>query len=87
MDERESTYPDGVQAKDGTIYIIYDHQRYTVNRHGDAGVGSVQMAVFREEDIREGKLVSDKSRLKREVTRLRKEPPGGKYARAAEPVD
>ena len=88
LDERESTYPDGVQAKDGTIYIIYDHQRYTLSRHGEAGVGSVQMAVFREEDIREGKLVSDRSRLKMDVTRLRKEPPqGGNDARAAEPVD
>src|SRR5690606_6404897 len=32
LDERESSYPDGVQAPDGTIYIIYDHQRYTLNR-------------------------------------------------------
>jgi hypothetical protein len=74
LDERESSYPDGVQAEDGTIYIIYDHQRYTLNRHGEEGVGSVQMAVFREDDIRAGKPVSDESRLKIDVTRLRKEP-------------
>jgi hypothetical protein len=72
LDERESSYPDGVQAGDGTIYIIYDHQRYTLNRHGEEGVGSVQMAVFREGDIRAGKPVSDEARLKINVTRLRK---------------
>ena len=28
LDEREKvTYPDGVQADDGTIYIIYDYNR------------------------------------------------------------
>ena len=74
LDERESSYPDGVQASDGTIYIIYDHQRYTLNRAGEKGVGSVQMAVFREDDIRAGKSVSDQSRLMIDVTRLRKEP-------------
>jgi hypothetical protein len=73
LDERESSYPDGVQAGDGTIYIIYDHQRYTLNRLGEEGVGSVQLAVFREDDIRAGKPVSDESRLKINVTRLRKE--------------
>jgi hypothetical protein len=74
LDERESSYPDGVQAEDGTIYIIYDHQRYTLNRHGEEGVGSVQLAVFREDDIRAGKPVSDGARLKADVTRLRKGP-------------
>ena len=72
LDERESSYPDGVQAENGTIYIIYDHQRYTLNRNGKEGVGSVQLAVFREDDIRAGKPVSDGARLKVDVTRLRK---------------
>ena len=72
LDERESSYPDGVQAEDGTIYIIYDHQRYTLSRQGEEGVGSVQMAMFREDDIRAGKPVSDEVRLKINVTRLRK---------------
>jgi hypothetical protein len=76
LDERESSYPDGVQAADGTIYIIYDHQRYTLNRHGKRGVGSVQMAVFREEDVRAGKPVSD-VRLRIDVTRLRRETKAG----------
>ena len=74
LDERESSYPDGVLAADGTIYIIYDHQRYTLNRTGKRGVGSVVMATFREEDVRAGKPMSDEVRLKIDVTRLRKEP-------------
>jgi hypothetical protein len=74
LDERESSYPDGVQASDGTIYIIYDHQRYTLNRQDKEGVGSVQLAVFREDDIREGKPVSDEAKLRINVTRLRKKP-------------
>jgi hypothetical protein len=61
-----------VQASDGTIYIIYDHQRYTLNRQDKEGVGSVQLAVFREDDIRAGKPVSDGAMLKINVTRLRK---------------
>ena len=52
LDERESSYPDGIQAEDGTLFIIYDHQRYTLNRAGKRGVGSVVMATFREADIR-----------------------------------
>ncbi len=71
LDERESSYPDGVQAGEGTIYIIYDHQRYTLNRQGEEGVGSVQLAVFREDDIRAGKPVTDEARLKVDVTKLK----------------
>ena len=74
LDERESSYPDGIQAEDGTLFIIYDHQRYTLNRAGKRGVGSVQIAVFSEEDVRAGKPMSDEVRLKIGVTRLRKEP-------------
>lgn len=77
LDERESSYPDGVQAADGTIYIIYDHQRYTLNRDGKEGVGSVQMAMFREEDVRAGQLVSVNARLQVDVTRLRDESEAG----------
>jgi hypothetical protein len=77
LDERESSYPDGVQAADGTNYIIYDHQRYTLSRHGKRGVGSVQMAVFREEDVRASKPVSEDVRLRIDVTRLRRETEAG----------
>ena len=73
LDERESSYPDGVQGSDGTLYIIYDHQRYTLNREGREGVGAVLMATFREEDVRAGKAESDKSRLRVTISRLREE--------------
>lgn len=63
IDERKDvTYPDGVQAEDGRIYIIYDHQR--------TPLGEVLMATFFEEDARAGKPVSGKVRLREEVARL-----------------
>jgi len=63
IDEREDvTYPDGVQAEDGTIYLIYDHQR--------TPLGEVLMATFREEDVRAGKSVSDKVKLRTLIDRL-----------------
>ena len=58
------------EAKDGTLFIIYDHQRYTLNRAGKRGVGSVVMATFREEDVHAGKPVTDKVRLHQVVTQL-----------------
>ncbi|MBL6706117.1 MAG: exo-alpha-sialidase [Planctomycetaceae bacterium] len=70
LDERESSYPDGIQTDDGTLYIIYDHQRYTLNRAGQRGTGSVVMATFLEEDVRAGKPVTDKVRLHQVVTQL-----------------
>jgi len=63
LDERDDvTYPDGVQAKDGTIYLIYDHQR--------TPLGEVLMATFREEDVRAGKIVSTQASLKKVIARL-----------------
>jgi len=70
LDERTSSYPDGTQAPDGSIYVNYDHERYTLNRENQRGVGSVFMAVFREEDIRAGKPVSKAARLNVEISRL-----------------
>jgi len=65
LDEREDvTYPDGVQAEDGTIYVIYDYKR--------TPEGAVLMATFKEEDARAGKPVSGKVRLRMEVDRLPK---------------
>ena len=59
LDERDDvTYPDGVQAEDGTIYIVYDvHHLHACTR-------IIHMATFREEDIRAGKPVTDKVRLR-----------------------
>jgi hypothetical protein len=63
LDERHDvTYPDGVQAGDGTIYIVYDHQR--------TPLGEVLMATFTEEDIRAGKPVTDKTRLRQVISSL-----------------
>jgi hypothetical protein len=63
LDERDDvTYPDGVQASDGTIYVVYDH-----NRTPD---GEVLLATFTEEDVRAAKPVTDKVRLRVEIDRL-----------------
>ena len=44
LDERAGvSYPDGVQADDGSIYVIYDRDRY--------GEKEILMAVFTEEDV------------------------------------
>jgi hypothetical protein len=63
FDEREDvTYPDGVQGSDGIIRIIYDHKR--------TPDGEVLMASFTEDDVRAGRDVSGKVRLRVEVARL-----------------
>ncbi len=63
LDEREDvTYPDGVQSADGIIRIIYDHQR--------TPLGEVLMAAFTEDDVRAGRDVSGKVRLRVEVAKL-----------------
>ena len=63
LDERNSvTYPDGVQAADGTIRIIYDHER--------TPLGEVLMATFSEAEVRAGKTVTDNVRFKVVIDRL-----------------
>lgn len=67
IDERDHiTYPDGVQGKDGTIYVVYDR-----NRTPD---GEILMATFREEDVRAGRVLTDRVRLKAVVSRLSPSP-------------
>lgn len=57
LDERQGvSYPDGAQAADGRIYIIYDRDRY--------GAKEILMAVFTEEDVLAQAAVSPASRLK-----------------------
>lgn len=57
IDERSGvSYPDCVQAPDGTIYLIYDYQR--------TGAKQILMATFTEQDLAVGKCVSDKTRLR-----------------------
>jgi hypothetical protein len=48
------SYPDTVQAPDGTIYCIYDFERH--------GARHILMATFTEEDIRAGDWVSGAAR-------------------------
>lgn len=63
LDERDDvTYPDGVQAEDGTIYVIYDHHR--------TPDGEVLLAAFTEADVRAGSKVSGKSQFQQLVDRL-----------------
>jgi predicted neuraminidase len=55
LDERNAvSYPDGFEAPDGLIHILYDW-----NRHTDA---EILMAKFREEDVLAGKIVSKDAR-------------------------
>ena len=62
LDEREGvSYPDGVQAEDGQILVIYDHDRY--------GSGDILLAGFREEDILAGACICPGSFLRRLVNR------------------
>jgi len=57
LDERVGvSYPDGVEAPDGRLYIIYDRER--------SGAKEVLMAVVREGDIIAGRTVSPDARLR-----------------------
>ncbi len=57
LDERCAvSYPDGFEAPDGLIHILYDW-----NRHTDA---EILLAKFREEDVLAGKPVSADTRLR-----------------------
>ncbi len=65
LDERSSiSYPDGVQDKDGLIWLVYDRDR--------RGVGEILMAKFREEDVIAGKNASGAVSLKQVINRLDK---------------
>jgi hypothetical protein len=57
LDERETvSYPDGIEAQDGRVYVIYDRNRYTDHE--------VWMAVFTERDVLAGSCVSEGCRLR-----------------------
>ena len=52
LDERNDvSYPDGVQAADGTIYIIYDYER--------KGAKEILLARFTEKDVADGAWASE----------------------------
>ena len=65
LDERGGvSYPDGVQDKDGLIWITYDRDR--------GGAGEILLAKFKEEDVIAGKNVSGSVSLKQVVNKLDK---------------
>lgn len=62
LDERTAvSYPDGVQAPDGRIYVIYDRERQRDME--------ILFAVFREEDVLDGACKSAGCRLRQIVNR------------------
>ncbi|MBL9146381.1 MAG: exo-alpha-sialidase [Verrucomicrobiaceae bacterium] len=65
LDERKGiSYPDGVQDKDGVIWIAYDRDR--------GGAGEILLAKFKEEDVLAGKNVSGTVTMKQVVNKLDK---------------
>ena len=65
---RNVSYPDGVEAGDGRIFVIYDRERQKERE--------ILLAVFREADVLQGRCVSADTRLKQVVNRA------GRAARA-----
>jgi len=65
LDERAGvSYPDGVQDRDGLIWIAYDRDRQ--------GAGEILRATFHEEDVAAGRDVSGKVVLEQATDRLEK---------------
>lgn len=63
LDERSDvSYPDGVEDRDGLIWITYDRDR--------KGSGEILFATFREQDVLAGRDVSGDVRLKQKVSSL-----------------
>ncbi|MCC7192628.1 MAG: exo-alpha-sialidase [Phycisphaeraceae bacterium] len=63
LDERLMvSYPDGIEADDGRIFVIYDFNRGDI--HSPTAERQVLMAVFREQDVDAGRLVSADARLR-----------------------
>ena len=62
FDERPGvSYPDATEAPDGTLYVIYDHNRgdpWALGRDRE-----ILLAILREEDIQAGQIVNPASRL------------------------
>ncbi|MDR1963608.1 MAG: glycoside hydrolase [Planctomycetaceae bacterium] len=68
LDERAGvSYPDGDQTKDGTIFVIYDFDRY--------GAKEILLARFTEEDVLAGKTVTQNAALRILVNKATAAPP------------
>lgn len=66
LDERQDVaYPDGDQRADGTIVVVYDHERF--------GAREILFAEFTDDDALAGKDVSGRVRLRRVISRCREE--------------
>lgn len=76
LDERNDvSYPDGVEDEDGNIYIIYDRERGSYKHNlaeNQKCAREILLARFTENDIMEGRLVTEGSYLKRFVNKLGK---------------
>ncbi|MBP6865451.1 MAG: exo-alpha-sialidase [Candidatus Didemnitutus sp.] len=80
LDERERvSYPDATQARDGSIYAVYDHGRY------QPGEQAILFAKFTEADVMAGRLVTESSRLRQTINRLADE--GGGVHHVGESAD
>ena len=64
LDARTTSYPDGTETADGSLYIIYDQLRYT------RGAQQIVFAKITEADILAGKIVTPTSRLAQKINRL-----------------
>jgi predicted neuraminidase len=63
LDERSGvSYPDAVEARDGLITVVYDRDR--------GGAGEILLATFTEKDVRAGRDVSGRVRLRQMVDHL-----------------
>ena len=62
FENRTCSYPDGFQAPDGRIYIVYDRLR--------TRGGHISMAVFTEADVAAGEIVSNEARLDVPISRM-----------------
>jgi hypothetical protein len=65
-----STYPDGIQDKDGNIWIVYDFDRRGDVHTTTQTFGQILMARFREEDALQGSNVSGTVLLRQVVSEL-----------------
>ena len=74
LDERLAvSYPDGAEAADGRLFVIYDHNRG--DRHSPGRDREILMAVFSEQDVIAGRPVDPRTRLRVVVNRVPEEPP------------
>ena len=70
LDAREQvSYPDGVQAEDGRLYVIYDYNRGV--QYNPGRDRQILLAVFTEEDVLAGAPLSAVARLRGVVNQAR----------------